>query len=184
MNDQIEKEFEGCRLTPYQDSVGVWTDGYGNTHGVVPNGPPITQEKADADLLSNLRAAINAVERAVHTPMTDDEEGALVDLVFNIGAGNFEHSTLLRLLNAGDYAGAADQFGAWDKAGGQVLAGLARRRAAEAALFRQGMNAPAAVRPALTLVPPPPVPVPQFSTATPSLMGAIVSIFSAIFGKK
>lgn len=67
--------------------------------------------------------------------LTDEEESALVDLVFNIGNGNFLHSTLLKLLNSGDYAGAAEQFSRWDKAGGRVLAGLTKRRAAEAALF-------------------------------------------------
>ena len=71
--------------------------------------------------------------------MTDEEEGALVDLVFNIGAGNFQHSTLLRLLNAGDYAGASEQFQRWNRANGNVLAGLTKRRAAEAALFNSGI---------------------------------------------
>lgn len=139
MNTDIEKEFEGCRLVPYQDSVGVWTDGWGNTHGVVPHGPAITQEKADADLLSNLRSALQVVDSNVGVPLTDEEHDALVDFVFNLGAVNFEHSTLLRLLNAGDYHGAAAEFAKWNHAGGVVLTGLTRRRAAEAELFTKGI---------------------------------------------
>ena len=137
MNTDIEKEFEGCRLMPYLDVVGVPTDGYGNTHGVVM-GVAITQAKAEADLLRNLHSAIESVSLLVKTPITDNEQGALVDLVFNIGCGNFAHSTLLAKLNAGDHHGAAAEFLKWDKAGGKVLAGLSRRRAAEKALFELG----------------------------------------------
>lgn len=136
MNTDIEKEFEGCRLTAYPDSVGIPTIGYGHTLGV-KLGDVITQAQADKFLLDDLKTAINAVHAAVHVPLTENEESALVDLVYNIGAGNFQHSTLLRLLNAGQHEAAADQFAAWNKAGGQVLAGLVRRRAAEAALFRK-----------------------------------------------
>ena len=138
MNTEIEKEFEGCRLSAYLDSVNVPTIGYGHTKGVVM-GDTCTQEEAEAFLMSDLHSAITAVENAVTVDLTDEEEGALVDLVFNIGAGNFQHSTLLRLLNAGDFAGAAEQFSQWNHAGALVLAGLTRRRAAEAALFKEGM---------------------------------------------
>ena len=137
MNTDIEKQYEGCRLTAYPDpGTGgePWTIGYGHTGGV-KQGDTITQEQADALLLADLKNAINAVESSVTTMLTDEEESALVDLVFNIGNGNFLHSTLLKLLNSGDYAGAAEQFSRWDKAGGRVLAGLTKRRAAEAALF-------------------------------------------------
>lgn len=130
----LTKQFEQCRLTPYQDSAGVWTDGWGNTHGVVP-GVSITQEKADADLDRNLSTAIAAVNLYVTILLTQEEFDACVDLVFNIGTGAFAHSTLLRKLNAMDIDGAADQFLVWDMAGGKHLAGLLRRRKAEKDLF-------------------------------------------------
>lgn len=142
MNTDIEKQFEGCKLTAYPDPATggePWTIGYGHTGGVQP-GDTITQDQADTLLLVDLKSAINAVESGVTTPLTDDEESALVDLVFNIGAGNFQHSTLLRLLNASDYVGADAEFQKWDHAGGKVLAGLTKRRAAEAALFKEGIT--------------------------------------------
>lgn len=141
MNTDIEREFEGLSLTAYPDpGTGgePWTIGYGHTGGV-RQGDTCTQAQAEQFLLDDLKAAIHAVHAAVHVPLTEEEEGALVDLVFNIGAGNFQGSTLLRLLNAGDYHGAAEQFQRWNKAGGKVLAGLTRRRAAEAELFKKGI---------------------------------------------
>ena len=114
IDTDIEKSFEGCRLVAYQDSVGVWTIGYGHTAGVHA-GMTITQEQAEASLLDDLKTAITAVESLVHTPLTVEEESALVDLVFNIGSGNFSHSTLLKLLNAGDYSSAALEFDKWDR---------------------------------------------------------------------
>jgi lysozyme len=83
--------------------------------------------------------AEQVVNHAVKVPITQDEFNALVDFVFNVGAGNFDSSTLLRELNAGDYAGAADQFARWDLAGGKVVEGLLRRRVAEADLFKTEM---------------------------------------------
>jgi len=139
IDTDIEKSFEGCRLVAYQDSVGVWTIGYGHTAGVHA-GMTITQEQAEASLLADLQTATNAVEYSVHTPLTFEEESALVDLVFNIGSGNFSHSTLLKLLNAGDFTGATLEFDKWDKAGGKVLAGLLRRRQAETDMFEKGMQ--------------------------------------------
>lgn len=138
MNTQIEQEFEGCKLTAYRDSVGIPTIGYGHTSGV-KMGDVITIEQAQTYLLQDLQTALYAVHENVTSPLTDDEESALVDLVFNIGEGNFAHSTLLKLLNAGDYEGAQQQFQRWNRAGGQILAGLTRRRAAEAAMFDQGI---------------------------------------------
>lgn len=132
----LTESFEGCRLMPYQDSVGVWTDGYGNTHGVMP-GRAITQEKAEADLLANVQNAVNAVNRLVTGSLNQHQFDACVDFVFNVGAGNFASSTLLRDINAGRMMPAALEFQKWDMAGGAHIAGLARRRAAEAALFNE-----------------------------------------------
>ncbi|MCY1458796.1 Lysozyme RrrD [compost metagenome] len=75
------------------------------------------------------------VERLVQVPLTGNQWDALVSFTYNLGAANLESSTLLRLLNAGDYVGAAGQFPRWNKAGGKVLPGLVRRREAERVLF-------------------------------------------------
>ncbi|MBV8666752.1 MAG: lysozyme [Burkholderiaceae bacterium] len=130
----LTKIAEGCRLLAYQDGGGVWTNGYGNTHGVVP-GSTITQEQAEADLLANIQNSVNDVNRLVTVPLTQGEFDALVDFDYNLGRGNLASSTLLKDLNAGNYAAAAEQFEAWDKCGGHVVAGLLRRRQAEEAEF-------------------------------------------------
>ena len=125
---------EGCRLTAYQDSVGVWTIGYGHTNGVCA-GQVITQDQADALAYADEAQAVEAVNRLVNIPLMQGEFDALVDFVFNLGTAAFASSTLLKLLNASDINGAASQFVLWDHAGGKVLAGLLNRRNAELALF-------------------------------------------------
>ena len=128
------KEFEGCRLQAYQDSVGVWTIGYGSTTDVAP-GQIITQAEAEGRLMEDLKHAETCVNGAVTVPLVQNEFDALVAFVFNLGCGAFRKSTLLRKLLDSDFDGAALEFRRWDKAGGQVLAGLTRRRAAEERLF-------------------------------------------------
>jgi lysozyme len=132
--------FEGFRNYAYQDPAGIWTQGFGATRDgngqpITAASPPITLSTGLAWLQRDMASAFATISDEVKVPLTDDERAALADLIYNIGAGNFASSTLLRLLNAGDYAGAAAQFCRWDIAGGQVLAGLLRRRQAEAALF-------------------------------------------------
>lgn len=134
------KEFEGFRASTYRDSVGVLTIGYGTTAaagvGITPGiGMTITQEQAEA----YLRAAVNKFAAQIRAKMTREptpnQFAAMVSLAYNIGPGGFARSSVLRKFNAGDLAGAAAAFALWNKAGGRVLAGLTRRRAAEAALF-------------------------------------------------
>ena len=131
---ELIKEYEGCRLQAYQDLVGVWTIGYGCTTDVEP-GQIITQAEAEQRLLDDLKASEDCVNGAVIVPLAENEFDALVSFVFNLGCKQFRGSTLLRKLNNSDYDGAALEFRRWDKAGGQVLAGLTRRRAAEERLF-------------------------------------------------
>lgn len=128
---RLTEGFEACRLLPYQDIKGVWTDGWGNTHGVIPNGPAITQEKADADFDRNIAGSVYAVNHYVAINLNQQEFDALVDFVFNVGMGNFSTSTMLKKVNCGDLAGAANEFEKWDMSGGQHVAGLLRRRIAE-----------------------------------------------------
>ncbi|MEG4686485.1 lysozyme [Enterobacter cloacae] len=133
------KEFEGCRLTAYQDSVGVWTIGYGWTQPVdgkpIRAGMTIKQETAERLLKTGLVSYESDVSRLVKVGLTQGQFDALVSFTYNLGSRSLSTSTLLRKLNAGDYAGAADEFLRWNKAGGKVLNGLTRRREAEHALF-------------------------------------------------
>lgn len=136
--ETFEESFEGRRHEAYQDSKGVWTIGVGHTGPEVKPGLVWTDEQIDAAWASDNKWAQDTVNRMVLVRLTQDENDALVDLVFNIGIGNFDASTLLRELNAGDVRGAAAQFDLWDHCSGVVLAGLLRRRQAETALFEQG----------------------------------------------
>ena len=129
------KHFEGCRLEAYKCPAGVWTIGYGHTKGV-KEGEAIEQEAAEAFLIEDLEAFEQAVARLVKVPVTQQQFDALVSWTFNLGAGNLAESTLLRKLNNYQYAEVPEQMMRWVKAGGQVLDGLVRRRAAEAALFQ------------------------------------------------
>lgn len=138
----LTEQFEGLRLTAYQDSVGVWTIGYGHTGDDVHPGLTITQQQASALLLKDVASAVADVNRLVNVPLTQNQFDALVDFVFNVGGGNFASSTLLRNLNAGNYAGAAAQFPRWVHAGNQILPGLVTRRKAEQALFLEADAVP------------------------------------------
>jgi len=131
----LTKSFEGLSLTAYQDCTGVWTIGYGHTGPDVREGQTITEPEAEALLRADLAAAVACVNRAVTAPITQPQFDALVDFCFNAGRGSFLGSTLLRLVNEGDPAAAAMQFGLWVHAGGAVVEGLVRRRKAEADLF-------------------------------------------------
>jgi lysozyme len=95
----------------------------------------ITQAQADAWLREDLAKAAACVNANVKVPLTQNQFDALTDFCFNVGVGNFIASTLLRLLNAGNYAGAATQFDRWNLAAGRVLPGLVKRRLAERQLF-------------------------------------------------
>lgn len=133
------KHFEGCKLTAYKCPAGVWTIGWGTTepiHGILPHeGMRITQQQADTLLLSHLKSYEQAVNTSVTYPIHQNQFDALVSFTYNCGKGALKTSTLLKKLNQGDIHGAAQEFLRWNKAGGQVLAGLTRRRTAEMELF-------------------------------------------------
>ena len=129
------KQFEGCRLEAYKCPAGVWTIGYGHTGSDVYKGLTITQEKAESLLKSDLIVHCNSVSKLVKVKLNQNQFDALVSFEYNVGYGNFSSSTLLKLLNKGDYAGAAGQFERWVYTGGKVLEGLKKRRKAEKELF-------------------------------------------------
>ena len=145
------KKFEGCRLTAYKDQVGVWTIGYGCTAGV-QMGQVITQEEADRRLMAELAMFEYGVSDAAHVPMTQGQFDSLVSFAFNLGGGALVRSTLLKLLNTGDFDGARREFTKWDMAGNVHVPGLLTRRMAEASMFA---NAPPIVAfPDAPLLPP------------------------------
>jgi lysozyme len=139
--EQLIQSFEGCELEAYLDVAGIPTIGWGHTGPEVKLGQKITQAEADRlfDLdTDRFEAAVDSLTKG-HA--TDNQFAALVSFAYNVGAEALKTSTLLRKHNSGDYAGAAAEFGKWNKArvGGKlvVVKGLTRRREAEAALYRR-----------------------------------------------
>jgi len=130
----LTESFEGVRLTAYPDVKGVLTIGYGHITGVHA-GMTCTQAQAEAWLQQDIQWASDRVNAEVHISLTQPEFDSLVDFVFNCGCGNFDNSTLLKLINKDDLTDAANEFDKWDEAGGKVVAGLLRRRQAEDAMF-------------------------------------------------
>ncbi len=128
------KEFEGYREQAYLCAGEKWTIGYGHTDGV-KKGDKITPEKAIEYLKSDLRTAETAVQNYVKVPLTQTQYDVLVSFTYNVGAGAFKRSTLLKKLNLGDYKGASKEFERWIKANGKVLGGLIKRRTIEKDLF-------------------------------------------------
>jgi lysozyme len=128
------KKFEGCELTAYQDSVDVWTIGYGHTKGV-EDGQEITQEEAEEMLASELDEYEGYINDLVECDLEQCQFDALVAWVYNLGPTNLRSSTMLKRLNSNDLEDVPSQIKRWNKAGGKVLNGLVRRREAEALLF-------------------------------------------------
>lgn len=134
---ELIKEFEGYRSEAYLCPAGVWTIGYGTTSGV-KRGHTTTKELAIKMLEADMVKFEKAVNSLVKVKLTQDQFDALVAFVYNVGPGNFKGSTLLSLLNQGDYKSVPTQMLRWNKGNGQVLAGLTRRRKAEGDLFATG----------------------------------------------
>jgi len=129
------KQFEGFRAVAYQDSAGVWTVGYGHT-GTAKPGMAVSEAEAEQLLRDDVESAERAVDRLIDAPLNENQFAALVSFTFNVGQGALERSTLRRKLNNGIYDDVPFELSRWNKAGGEVLRGLQRRRTAEAALWR------------------------------------------------
>ncbi len=133
------KRFEGLRLNAYQDSVGIWTIGYGTTRingSVIQAGMTITEAQAEQYLLSDLTEKfVPSIQRNTRALITQSMFDALCCFTYNVGAGNLNKSTLFKDLNASKYLDSASGFMQWTKAGGVELAGLVKRRTAEKDLF-------------------------------------------------
>ncbi len=143
---ELIKRNEGCKLVAYQDVVGVWTIGYGDTQNVT-RGMRITQEEAEERLQRRLREEFEpaVMETIGDSPTTQNQFDAMVSLTWNIGPGRppghrlgpagFKGSSVARFHKQGKYQEAADAFRSWNKAGGRYLAPLAKRREEERALY-------------------------------------------------
>ena len=140
---EIIKGFEGFSSEPYLCPANVRTYGYGATRGstggpVDPDMGVISEAEAEAEalLVRDLESSEGWVLRLVKKALTENQFSALTSFTFNVGCGALQRSTLRMKLNRGEYTlGAADEFPKWRRAGGRILAGLVRRRAAERALF-------------------------------------------------
>ena len=128
------KKFEGLELEAYRCAAGVLTIGYGHTKGVT-EGQKITKAEADEMLVLEMEEYEKAVNDAVTISIDQCMFDALVSWTYNLGPSNLNASTMLKVLNGGDYDGVPAQIKRWNKAGGKVLDGLIRRRNAEALLF-------------------------------------------------
>lgn len=129
------EDFEGCRLTAYQDAVGVWTIGFGHTGADVTPGLTITQVQANTFLAQDVAQFAADVHMLVRITLTQGQFDALVSFAYNVGLGALRQSALLELLNQGSIQSAARQFAEWVHAGDVILLGLVRRRAAEIVVF-------------------------------------------------
>ena len=180
------RQREGCRLTAYRDVVGVWTIGVGHTGRATPPavtaGMTIIQAQADAMLAADLAPFEAAINKAVARPMTQNQFDAMASLAFNIGAGGFLGSTVVRKFNAGDPAGAADAFLLWEKP-----AALRARRIGERAQFlsTRQPEAPGVASANPTAAPfyPPHVGVTQPPIAAPAPQGLFARV-AAYFSRR
>jgi lysozyme len=146
---ELIKDFEGLSLVPYPDpgtkaapyTIGIGATFYQDGRKVTMADAPITEAQAIALLQFHLTKFEQSITQLVKVPLSSNQFSALVSFAYNCGTGNLQSSTLLKKLNASDYAGAADEFLKWDKANKIVMAGLTRRRKAERELFLKSETA-------------------------------------------
>jgi len=147
----LVKDFEGFRAKAYRCPAGVWTIGYGHTSMAgkpdVKPGMVISKAEGERILMNDLRVYEAGVRSAIKVNLTPNQYSACVSLCYNIGVGAFRRSSVARFCNRSQWKNAADAFALWNKAGGRVLPGLVRRRAAEASLFLKSSNARDEIRP-------------------------------------
>lgn len=140
---------EGLRTRPYNDPSGYCTVGIGHligkrrcTQGDYNQWGELSEQQVLELFRQDVPRYEEPVNRLVTVALTQNQFDVLVSFAFNVGAKAFRNSTLLRKLNQGDYAGAANEFARWNKSRGRMLSGLTRRRAEEAAMFRTGEAPP------------------------------------------
>ncbi|MBF0892763.1 lysozyme [Gluconobacter sp. LMG 1744] len=137
--------YEGFRPTPYADVTGTPTVGYGSTiwngHRVTLTSPQsVTEAEARQQVASAAQHVLTTLQGAVRAPLTDNQWAALTSFTYNVGLTAALGSTLLREVNAGNIASAADQFLRWNLSKGRVIPGLTNRRQKERSVFLGGVN--------------------------------------------
>lgn len=135
LGEDLIKGFEAFRLAAYQDRKGVWTCGWGHTGPDVVEGTTCTAEQAENWFVADTESAVKGVSNSLTTNVSQQQFDALVSFTFNVGVGAEAHSTMVKLINARDFAGAANEFPKWDHVNGEVDGGLLQRRLAEQDLF-------------------------------------------------
>ena len=136
----IIKHFEGYSEKVYLCPANRYTIGYGSTWDhlgkpIEHNQPNITEDYAETLLKRELNHVYQCLNKLVKCELNENMYSSLCSFIYNVGSGNFQRSTLRMKLNRGNYEDAADEFPKWRKAGGRILKGLVRRRAAERSLF-------------------------------------------------
>jgi len=132
---ELIKKFEGCETTAYQDSVGVWTIGFGHTKGV-EEGQTCSIEDAESMLADEMDEYEGYINNMVKVDLQQHEFDALVAWVYNLGPTNLGESTMLKVLNGGQFDRVPEEMNRWTRAGGKILEGLVRRRQAESLMFQ------------------------------------------------
>lgn len=122
---------EGLVLETYLDAVGIVTACYGHTGPELKLGMKFTVDQCNIMLLADLKTHNQEMRRYVAVPLTEYQEAAFTSFVYNAGVTNFRNSTMLKLLNKGDYKGACNQLTSWVYAKGIKLKGLVTRRGIE-----------------------------------------------------
>ena len=135
----LVKFFEGFEANAYLCPANVWTIGYGRTRNV-REGDVVNERQAERDLLEELEEFADQVLNTVKVELLQHQLDALTSWTYNLGVGNLSSSTLLKKLNIGDYESVPSEMVRWNKAGGKVLAGLTRRREAEAELWAKAVG--------------------------------------------
>lgn len=133
------RQFEGLRLAAYKCPAGVPTIGYGTTRGV-KMGMTVTKDEAEKLLQADVTPFSDRINKLVKVKLNQNQFDALVSFVYNVGSGAFADSTMLKLINQNLLDDAANQFIRWNKANGEVLTGLTRRRMTERDLFLRAMK--------------------------------------------
>ena len=132
---ELIKKFEGCETTAYQDSVGVWTIGFGHTKGV-EEGQTCSIEDAESMLANEMDEYEGYINNMVKVDLQQHEFDALVAWGYNLGPPNLGESTMLKVLNGGQFDRVPEEMNRWTRAGGKILEGLVRRRQAESLMFQ------------------------------------------------
>lgn len=136
----LVKQFEGLSLVPYLCPAQIWTIGYGATkdlagHKITSHTVALSLAEAEKLLVRDLSNAMKWVEKLIYVPLGTKQKSALISFVFNLGPTNFRSSTLRKRINDGDFDDVPNQLLRWVYGGGRKLAGLERRRIAEAYLW-------------------------------------------------